>query len=150
MRFQGKTAIVTAAGAGIGRATAEIFVREGATVVAVEIDNARLEKMAADLADAAGTVEGRCIDALDEAQVRALVADTEASHGGVDILVNAVGGSTIVDNPSATVEDLTFEEWRKLIDFNLSATFLFTNAVVPVMKRAGSGKIVNLSSIAGR
>lgn len=150
MRFQGKTAIVTAAGAGIGRATAEIFVREGATVVAVEIDNARLEKMATDLADAAGSVEGRCIDALDEAQVRALVAETEAAHGGVDILVNAVGGSTIVDNPSATVEDLTFDEWRKLIDFNLSATFLFTNAVVPVMKRAGGGKIVNLSSIAGR
>lgn len=150
MRFQGKTAIITAAGAGIGRATAEIFVREGATVVAVEIDNTRLEKMTADLAGAAGQVEGRCIDARDEAQVRALVAETEAAHGGVDILVNAVGGSTIVANPSATIDELTFEEWQKLIDFNLNATFLFCNAVVPVMKRAGSGKIVNLSSIAGR
>jgi NAD(P)-dependent dehydrogenase (short-subunit alcohol dehydrogenase family) len=150
MRFQGKTAIITAAGAGIGRATADIMVREGATVVAVEIDEARLDKMATDLAGSAGTVEGRCIDAMDEEQVRALVAETDAAHGGVDILVNAVGGSTIVDNPQASVEDLTFVEWQKLIDFNLSATFLFCNAVVPVMKRTGGGKIVNLSSIAGR
>lgn len=150
MRFQGKTVIVTAAGAGIGRATTDILVREGATVVAVEIDNARLEKMETDLAGSPGKVEGRCIDACDEIQVRALVAETQAAHGDVDILVNAVGGSTIVNNPSATIEELTFEEWQKLIDFNLNATFLFCNAVVPAMKRAGSGKIINLSSIAGR
>jgi NAD(P)-dependent dehydrogenase (short-subunit alcohol dehydrogenase family) len=150
MRFEGKTAIITAAGAGIGRATADIMVREGATVVAVEIDDARLDKMAADLANSPGKVEGRCIDAMDEAQVRDLVAETDAAYGGIDILVNAVGGSTIVDNPKAAVDELTFEEWRKLIDFNLSATFLFCSAVVPAMKRAGRGKIVNLSSIAGR
>ncbi len=150
MRFEGKTAIITAAGAGIGRATADILVREGATVVAVEIDPSRLDKMAADLADEAGSVEGRCIDAMNEDQVRALVSEVEAAHGGIDLLVNAVGGSTIVDNPSATIDALTFEEWQKLIDFNLSATFLFCNAAVPGMKRAGSGKIVNLASIAGR
>ncbi len=150
MRFEDKTAIITAAGAGIGRATADILVKEGATVVAVEIDQSRLDKMATDLAGSPGKVEGRCINAMDEAQVRELVAEADAAHGGVDILVNAVGGSTIVDNPKAAVDELTFEEWRKLIDFNLSATFLFCNAVVPVMKRTGSGKIVNLSSIAGR
>ncbi len=150
MRFEGKIAVVTAAGAGIGRAAADIFVKEGATVDAVDTDNARLEAMEADLAGGAGHVEPRCIDALDEALVRALIAETEAAQGGIDILVNAVGGSTIVDNPGARVDELTFEEWRKLIDFNLSAMFLFCNAAVPGMKRAGSGKIVNLSSIAGR
>ncbi|MCG8546814.1 MAG: SDR family NAD(P)-dependent oxidoreductase, partial [Alphaproteobacteria bacterium] len=72
MRFEGKTAIVTAAGAGIGRATTDILAREGARVVAVEIAQARLDTMAADLAGAAGTVDGRCIDATDEAQVRGL------------------------------------------------------------------------------
>ena len=75
MRFEGKTAIVTAAGAGIGRATADILVREGATVVAVEIDQSRLDRMAAELADCAGRVEGRCIDARDEVQVRDLVSE---------------------------------------------------------------------------
>lgn len=150
MRFEGKTAVITAAGAGIGRATADILVREGATVVAVEIDQARIDKMTAELADAAGTVDGRCIDAMDEGQVRALVQDVEGKYGGIDLLVNAVGGSTIVENPSAPIDSMSFADWQKLIDFNLSATFLFSNAVIPGMKKAGSGKIVNLASIAGR
>src|SRR5215472_8839448 len=69
---------------------------------------------------------------------------------GIDILVNAVGGSTIIANSGATVDELTFEEWQDLIAFNLNGTFLFTQAVVPIMKRRRSGKIVNLASIAGR
>ena len=78
MRFEGKTAVITAAGAGIGRATTDILVSEGATVVAVEVDQARLDKMVSDLAGAAGTVDERRIDATDENAVRALVADEEA------------------------------------------------------------------------
>ena len=66
------------------------------------------------------------------------------------ILVNAVGGSTVIDRPTATTEELTFADWQKLIAFNLDGTFLFTHAVIPVMKRRRSGKIVNLASIAGR
>jgi len=150
MRFEGKTAVITAAGAGIGRATTDILVNEGATVVAVEIDQGRLDKMAAELAGAAGSVDGRCIDAMDEGQVRALIADVEAKYGGIDLLVNAVGGSTIVENPSVPIDEMSFEDWQKLIDFNLNATFLFCNAVIPMMKKAGSGKIVSLASIAGR
>ena len=150
MRFEGKTAVITAAGAGIGRATADILVNEGATVVAVEIEQGRLDKMTADLADAPGSVDGRCVNAMDEAQVRTLIADVEAKYGGVDLLVNAVGGSTIVENPSVPIDEMSFGDWQKLIDFNLNATFLFSNTVIPVMKKAGSGKIVNLASIAGR
>ena len=150
MRFEGKTAVITAAGAGIGRATADILVNEGATVVAVEIDQGRLDKMTAELADAPGSVDGRCINAMDEAQVRTLIADIEAKYGGIDLLVNAVGGSTIVENPSVPIGEMSFGDWQMLIDFNLNATFLFSNAVIPVMKQAGSGKIVNLASIAGR
>lgn len=150
MRFEGKTAVITAAGAGIGRATADILVREGATVVAVEIDQGRIDKMVSDLAGAAGSVDGRCIDAMNETQVRDLIADVEAKHGGIDLLVNAVGGSTIVKNPQMPIDEMSFEDWQKLIDFNLSATFLFCNAVIPGMKKAGAGKIVSLASIAGR
>jgi NAD(P)-dependent dehydrogenase (short-subunit alcohol dehydrogenase family) len=61
-----------------------------------------------------------------------------------------VGGSTIVANPSANVDELTFDEWQRLIAFNLHGTFLFTHAVVPFMRRQRRGKIVNLASIAGR
>ena len=150
MRFEGKTAVITAAGAGIGRATADILVTEGATVVAVEVEQARLDKMMADLIDAPGSVDSRCVDATAEVEVRSLVADLEAKYGNIDLLVNAVGGSTIVDNPSVPIDAMTFEDWKKLIDFNLDATFLLSNAIIPGMKRAGGGKIVNLASIAGR
>ena len=85
MRFEGKTAVITAAGAGIGRATADILVNEGATVVAVEIEQGRLDKMTADLADAPGSVDGRCVNAMDEAQVRTLIADVEAKYNGIDL-----------------------------------------------------------------
>jgi NAD(P)-dependent dehydrogenase (short-subunit alcohol dehydrogenase family) len=150
MRFEGKTAVITAAGAGIGRATADILVTEGATVVAVEVEQARLDKMVADLIDAPGSVDSRCVDATAEVEVRSLVADVEAKYGNIDLLVNAVGGSTIVDNPSVPIDAMTFEDWKKLIDFNLDATYLLSNAIIPGMKRAGGGKIVNLASIAGR
>jgi NAD(P)-dependent dehydrogenase (short-subunit alcohol dehydrogenase family) len=150
MRFQGKVALITAAGAGIGKATAVILAREGATVVAVDVNGERLDALASELAGAAGKVVGRNVDAGSEAAVRALVADVVATQGGIDILVNAVGGSTIIAKPSGRIEELSFDDWQRIIDFNLNATFLCTNAVVPAMKQAGRGKIVNLSSIAGR
>jgi NAD(P)-dependent dehydrogenase (short-subunit alcohol dehydrogenase family) len=78
------------------------------------------------------------------------VAAVEREFGRIDILVNAVGGSTIIANSSASIDELTFAEWQRLIAFNLDGTFLFTHAVVPVMKRQRHGKIVNLASIAGR
>jgi NAD(P)-dependent dehydrogenase (short-subunit alcohol dehydrogenase family) len=150
MRFEGKVAVITAAGAGIGRATVEIMAREGATVIAVDVNGERLDALAGALKDAPGKVVCRDIDAGNEAAVRALVGETVADHGRIDILVNGVGGSTIVENPAAPIDELTFEDWQRLIDFNLNATFLFINAVVPAMKQSGGGKIVSISSIAGR
>ena len=97
-----------------------------------------------------GRVEGKLVDALDATAVDRLVGDVARDHGRIDILVNAVGGSTVIDNPQATTEQLAFADWQKLIAFNLDGTFLFTHAVIPVMKRHRSGKIVNLASIAGR
>jgi NAD(P)-dependent dehydrogenase (short-subunit alcohol dehydrogenase family) len=95
-------------------------------------------------------MHGHCADALDAAQVKDVVESTVRDLGRIDILVNAVGGSTVIPKPGATVDELTLAEWQKLIAFNLDGTFLFSNAVAAVMKRQRSGKIVNLSSIAGR
>src|SRR5207244_2064977 len=97
-----------------------------------------------------GRAHGALIDALDPVQVDKLVADVAREHGQIDILVNAVGGSTVIAKPAVTTEQLSFADWQKLIAFNLDATFLCTHAVIPVMKRQRSGKIVNLASIAGR
>src|SRR6516162_10208443 len=150
MRFTGKVAVITAFANGIGRATAEIMAREGATVVGVDNHQGRLDEAVAALRGAGGTAHGRLCDALDSGQVEATAAAADQEFGGVDILINAVGGSTIIANSGAGVDELTFAEWQRLIDFNLSGTFLFTHAVVPIMKRRRHGKIVNLASIAGR
>ncbi len=150
MRFTDKVALITAVASGIGRATADIMAKEGAIVVGVDNNAERLEAAMAALREACGRAHARPCDALDPAQVEATVAAAAAEFGRIDILVNAVGGSTIVAKPGATVEELSFADWQKLIDFNLSGTFLFTHAVVPVMQRQRSGKIVNLASIAGR
>jgi NAD(P)-dependent dehydrogenase (short-subunit alcohol dehydrogenase family) len=150
MRFEGKVSLITAAANGIGRATAAIMAREGATVIAVDNHPERLAEAVSALRQAGGRIEGQQVDALDAAQVDRLVADLERDHGRIDILVNAVGGSTVIDRPAATTEQLTLADWQKLIAFNLDGTFLFTHAVIPVMKRRRSGKIVNLASIAGR
>ena len=150
MRFTDKVAIITAFANGIGRATAEIMARQGAVVVGIDNHSDRLETAVAALRGAGGRAYGRLCDALDQQQVEATVASVEKEFGAVDILVNAVGGSTIIANSGAPVDELTFEEWQRLIAFNLNGTFLFTHAVVPSMKRRRHGKIVNLASIAGR
>jgi NAD(P)-dependent dehydrogenase (short-subunit alcohol dehydrogenase family) len=149
-RFEGRIALITAAASGIGRATADIVAAEGGTVVGVDVDEARLEKAMAQIRDAGGRAHARPADALDAEQVARVVEDVVREHGRIDVLVNAVGGSTIIAEPAATVDALSFADWQRLIRFNLDATFLCCHAVVPVMKRQRSGKIVNLSSIAGR
>jgi NAD(P)-dependent dehydrogenase (short-subunit alcohol dehydrogenase family) len=154
MRFKDKVALITAAANGIGRATATIMAREGATVIAVDNHQGRLDEAVPALrqagSKAGGKAEGKLVDALDAAAVDSLVAEVERDHGRIDILVNAVGGSTVIAKPASSTEELSFADWQKLIAFNLDGTFLFTHAVIPVMKRRRSGKIVNLASIAGR
>jgi len=150
MRFDGRVALITAAGSGIGRATAEIIGAEGGIVVAVDTDEGRLKDAVAAIQAAGGRAHAHRADALDAGQVDGVVERAVREHGRIDILVNAVGGSTIIPRPAATVDELTLGEWQQLLTFNLDGTFLFCHAVAPVMKRQGGGKIVNISSIAGR
>src|ERR1044071_8897312 len=150
MRFQDKVALITAAASGIGRASADIMAREGAVVVAVDNNEERLQRAGSELGEAGGRAHGRLCDALDRKEVDRTVASVAQEFAAIDILVNAVGGSTIIAKPGADVDELSFADWQKLIDFNLSGTFLFTHAVVPVMKRQRQGKIGNLAPIARR
>ena len=143
-------AIVTGAGSGIGWATCELIASEGGVVVGVDVNWEGLEVLAQQIQEAGGTFDARVSNALIEGDVNAVVAETVTRHGRIDILVNGVGGSTVIANPATTIDKLTLEEWHKLLDFNLTGTFLYCNAVTPMMKKQRAGKIVNLASIAGR
>ena len=135
MRFEGRVALITAAASGIGRATAEIIGAEGGTVVAVDADEGRLKDAVAAIQATGGRAHAHRADALDASQVDAVVERVLREHGHIDILVNAVGGSTIIPRPAATVDELTLAEWQQLLAFNLDGTFLFSHALAPVMKR---------------
>jgi NAD(P)-dependent dehydrogenase (short-subunit alcohol dehydrogenase family) len=150
MRYKDQVALITAAASGIGRATCDIISREGGTVIAVDNHQARLDTAVDGMNKSGGRAHGRLCDALDPSQVETVVASVAKEFGRIDILVNAVGGSTIIPRPAAKVDELTLDDWQMLINFNLNGTFLFLHAVVPVMKAQKSGKIINLASIAGR
>ncbi|MDF9875664.1 SDR family NAD(P)-dependent oxidoreductase [Cellulosimicrobium cellulans] len=139
-RFEGRTAIVTGAGAGIGRATVERLLAEGARVVATDVREDRLEKLVADVGTGAlVTVAG---DVSAQTTVDAVVA---AAGGRVDALANVAG---IMDGflPSAEVDDST---WDLVMAVNVTAVMRLTRAVLPLMLDAGKGSIVNVGSEAG-
>jgi NAD(P)-dependent dehydrogenase (short-subunit alcohol dehydrogenase family) len=116
----------------------------------VDINRENLEQIMGGIRRDGGRAHGMVANALESEQVTRVVQQTVDAHGRIDILVNAVGGSTIIAKSGATVDELTLDEWQRLLDFNLTGTFLFCNTVIPVMKRQRHGKIVNISSIAGR
>src|SRR5436853_1816929 len=149
MRFTEQVALITAAASGIGRATAEIIGGEGGIVVGGDTDKSRLEEAVGAIRRAGGQGHARPADALDPVQVRDVVDGVVREFGRVDILVNAVGGSTIIPRPAAAVDELTLAEWQRLITFNLDGTFLFCHTVGPVMKRQRGGKSGKHSSISG-
>ena len=150
-RFEGKVALITGAASGICRSAAEIIAAEGGTIAAVD-NNKELLDGALEAFAAAGGGEHHAYpaNALDQAEVDAAVADAVERFGKIDILINGVGGSTIIARRGATTDQLTLEEWQTVLDFNLTGTFLFCSAVIPHMTRQGGGKIVNFSSRSSR
>jgi NAD(P)-dependent dehydrogenase (short-subunit alcohol dehydrogenase family) len=150
MRFKDKVALITAVGSGIGRATADIMAAEGAVIIGVDNDERRLAMAMEAMNMSGGRAIGRPTNALDESQVTEVVTWAARQYGTIDVLVNAVGGSTVIEKPSAKLDELSLSDWQKLVAFNLDGTFLFCHAVIPLMKQRKSGKIVNLASIAGR
>lgn len=150
IRFAGQVAIITGAASGIGRATATRMANEGATVVAVDPNREALGALVEATGEAPGEVIAEPSSALEEAEVTRVVREAVERSGRIDILVNTVGGSTIIPDAGTEIDALTLNDWQRLLDFNLTGVFLSINAVVPVMKSQGAGKIVNISSVAGR
>ncbi len=142
--FEGRTAIVTGAAHGFGRAIAQAFAREGARVWACDIVEEELAETAA-LSGAGCRV--RRVDVTDRAAVVAFVAEAERDGGAVDILVNNAGG--VLGQVGRPLEEIAPQEWQALFDVNVTGAFQCAQAVAPGMKRARRGRIVNISSRAG-
>ena len=146
MRFKNKVAVVTGAAQGIGKATSKILASEGAFLVAVDLNPSALANLSKEVEAFGVEVISMEVDVLDRVAVGKLVESVINRFGKIDILVNAVGGSTIIENNAATVDELTLEDWDKVMNFNLRGTFLCTNAIIKHMKKQGNGKVVNISS----
>ncbi|WP_159590989.1 SDR family NAD(P)-dependent oxidoreductase [Hydrogenophaga sp. BPS33] len=150
-RFKDKIIIITAAAAGIGAATARRMASEGGRIIGVDTDATSLAALIAELPGKAGRHAPMVVNCLDEAAVMQCVRQTvEFSGGRIDVLVNGVGGSTLKALPAGGTDRMALEDWNALLNFNLTPTFLFCKHVMPVMMAQRAGKIVNLSSIAGR
>ena len=148
-RLENKIAIVTGAGSvgpgwGNGRAIAWRFASEGARVFAVDMNAAALEETVARVNEVNGTIHTWTADVTSADAVRDMVRACEEAFGGVDILVNNVGGSR-KGGPVALDEDT----WDQQLDFNLKSVFLGCKYVLPIMERQGGGAIVNISSTSG-
>jgi 2-keto-3-deoxy-L-fuconate dehydrogenase len=137
-RLEGKTAFITAAGQGIGRATALAFVREGARVIATDINAATLESLAAEAGQ--GGITTLRLDVTDAAAVQAAAA----AHLGVNVLFNGAGFVH-----AGTVLDCSEEEWSFAFDLNVRSAFRTIKAFLPAMLAAGGGSIINVASVAG-
>ncbi len=143
MLLENKVAIVTGAGSGIGRGIAVMYAAEGCKVAATDINLKGAEETLALIKERNGDGMAIRCDATSGDEVRAAVAQTVDAWGTIDILVNNAGGL-----PSrAPVEDMSEDEWDRVVALNLKSTFLYCKNVVPYMKKAEFGKIVNISSL---
>ena len=143
-QLDGRIALVTAGGGGIGQATAMLLAERGARVVAADIDPAGLDETVRNCT-APKRLRTIAVDATTLAGAEAAVRAATEAFGGLSILVNVVGGS----RPGKTVVDMTLKEWDGWVRLNLTATFVMCKAAIPAMAASGGGSIVNISSGAG-
>lgn len=143
--LSGRTAIVTGAGSGIGAAIAAELARAGAFVLVQDLREEAAALVAAEIRHRGGAADAIGGDVGLPADVQAVVDRLLGSHGRIDILVNNAGFQYI-----APIERFPLEQWNRMLAVLLTAPFLFTQAVIPVMRRHGWGRIINISSVNGK
>ncbi|HVO23107.1 MAG TPA: SDR family NAD(P)-dependent oxidoreductase [Candidatus Margulisiibacteriota bacterium] len=142
-RFEGRTAVITGAGSGLGHATALRLASEGASVACLDLVPEAAEKTAAEITATQGTAGAYQVDVAEPASVRAAVSAAARDRGRPSVLVNCAGIGKF-----ANAHDMPFEEWSRIIAVNLTGTFLMSQAVLPFLLDGG-GNIVNIASNAG-
>lgn len=140
--LSGQRVVVTAGANGIGLAIARTLHEQGARVAICDVDTTALEQASAEL--------GGCLasqtDVSDEAAVEAFFQDVKNELGGLDALINNAG----IAGPTGSVEDISIASWRQCIDICLTGQFICAHNAVPLLKQAGGGSIVSMSSVAGK
>ena len=143
--LKGRVAVVTGGARGIGYAVAERLLRSGGTVSLWDMDAAKLNDACAQLA-AFGTVGACCLDLTEDAAVQRVAEETVARFGKIDILINNAG----ITGGNAPTWELDPKAWRRVIEVNLVAPYLTSRSIVPLMRKRGYGRIVNVASVAGK
>jgi NAD(P)-dependent dehydrogenase (short-subunit alcohol dehydrogenase family) len=144
MRLEGKVAIITGGGSGIGRATAQLFAQEGAKVVVADYKAESGREAVQAIKDAGGDALFVEVDVSNPAQVQHLVQTALDAYGGVDILFNNAGVLLF-----GTILETREEAWNRLMSINLTGVYLCSKAVIPHMIMRGGGSIINTSSSTG-
>jgi len=142
MKLQGKVAIVTGAASGIGKAIAQRYASEGASIVIADLNVDAASGAAAEIKAAGGDALGIAMDVTSEDGVNAGVAATVAKYGRIDILVSNAGIQIV--HP---LEEFTYADWKKMLAIHVDGAFLTTRACLPHMYKAGSGSIIYMGSV---
>jgi NAD(P)-dependent dehydrogenase (short-subunit alcohol dehydrogenase family) len=144
-RLEGKVAIITGAGSGIGYAIATLFSKEGAKIVAGEWNEKTLAQVITDVQKASGEITGVQVNVANRAEAESLVDKAVSTYGRIDVLCNNAG----VMDTMAGVADVTDEIWQRVLDININGPMYLSRRVIPVMLKQGSGSIINTASVAG-
>ena len=148
MRLENKVAIITGAAGGIGAATASKLASEGATIIATDVQFERVEAIAHAIRSTGGRTLAVQHDVGSEADWKAVIDSAVSKFGRIDILVNNAGIADKDGLVESRADTTRIDDWDRVIDINLKGVFLGVRQVIPVMKDAGGGAIVNISSIA--
>ncbi len=146
MRLEDKVTIITGGGHGLGRAYARRFAEEGAQVVIADIDGAAGETVADELNRAGGAGWARTTDVTRYDGIEGLMAETLHQFGRIDVLLNNAAIYVTRKMWMGRVEDCPLDEWDRVMEVNLKGVFMCCRAVIPIMKRQKSGKIINIAS----
>jgi len=145
MEMEGLAAVITGAGRGLGKAIAERFFQEGARVALWDIDLEAVKRIRDGLDPSGDKAIVAPVDITNEGEVDRAVSQTLGRFGRIDVLVNNAGISR-----HRPIEEMTVEMFESVMKVNVTGTFICCRAITPVMKKQGGGKIVNMSSLAGR
>jgi NAD(P)-dependent dehydrogenase (short-subunit alcohol dehydrogenase family) len=137
-----QVALITGGGGGIGGAVAQRMAAAGVSVIIADYAGAAGERVKSEIVNAGGRAEAVAIDVTSARDVKAVVADVGKRIGRIDILANIAGGSVYTKR----IEELTWAQWKEVMDANLKGTFLMCREVAPIMQRQKSGRIINTAS----